>query len=283
MQIRIISDLHVDVNRKYPLDYPADNKDIFTLIAGDTSGSPLTSIEWIKNNIPNGLVVSGNHLVYNRLEKPIQFLREEMSKAFPIDSNMSYLDILTGSFSKKINNILFLGSTLYFDGFLQSHFNPSGYQYINIHMAEKTLNDFSWGQIDENPSHHLNAKHYVNWCSQTIKAFEKILNENESGENLPVVILTHFCPSKKFIAPQYEYSENNCAYISDLEWLIEAHPSIKAWVCGHIHSRIFSEYFRDDGSSCKLISNPRGYCGFWEDKGWSPNVFLNTDDWSIKK
>jgi hypothetical protein len=206
-----------------------------------------------------------------------------MAKAFPINSEMSYLDVLTGNFYKKENGILFLGSTLYFDGYLQTHFNPSGNQDINVRMAEISLNDFSWGWISEKPLAPLKAKHYVEWCSKTIEEFEKVLKENESGENLPVVVTTHFCPSKKFIAPEYQFSKNNCAYVSDLEWFIEEHPSIKAWICGHIHSRIFTEYFRDDGSSCKLLSNPRGYCGFWEDNGWSPNVFLDTETWELEK
>lgn len=283
MKIRIISDLHVDVNSRYPLKKYPSKDDIFTIVAGDTSGSPDKSIEWIRNNVSSGLVISGNHLVYNEKYLPIQALREEMAKAFPIDSDISYLDVLTGNFTKKVNGILFLGSTLYFDGFLRSNFNPSGFQENNIRMAERTLNDFSWGYIETKPFHSITARHYVDWCSKTIDAFEKVLKENEAGENLPVVVITHFCPSTKFIASQYEFSENNCAYVSDLEWFIENHPSIKAWVCGHIHSRIFTEYYRDNGSSCKLLSNPRGYCGFWEDHGWSPNVFLNTDDWTIEK
>ena len=39
MKIRLISDLHIDINDKYPLDLHQDGaNDVFTLIAGDVSG-----------------------------------------------------------------------------------------------------------------------------------------------------------------------------------------------------------------------------------------------------
>ena len=39
MLIRYFSDLHIDLNRKS--DFPIDDSDVFTIIAGDISGNPL--------------------------------------------------------------------------------------------------------------------------------------------------------------------------------------------------------------------------------------------------
>ena len=72
MKIRVISDIHEDINDRYPLNY---NDDTFTIIAGDISGDPVNGVQWIKNNIKYGLFVHGNHLVYNHLGLPIQQLQ----------------------------------------------------------------------------------------------------------------------------------------------------------------------------------------------------------------
>ena len=48
MKIRVLSDLHVDLNERYPLEL--DNKEIFTIVAGDTANNVDTSIDWIQKN-----------------------------------------------------------------------------------------------------------------------------------------------------------------------------------------------------------------------------------------
>ena len=37
-KFRVLSDLHMDINEKYP--FSLNNSDVFTVIAGDTSGLP---------------------------------------------------------------------------------------------------------------------------------------------------------------------------------------------------------------------------------------------------
>lgn len=58
MKIRVISDLHIDINEKHPITY---DDDIFTIIAGDISGDPVLSTQWINDNIKNGIFIHGNH------------------------------------------------------------------------------------------------------------------------------------------------------------------------------------------------------------------------------
>ena len=38
MKLRIISDLHVDVNHSIPLEYDEYDDDVFTVVCGDISG-----------------------------------------------------------------------------------------------------------------------------------------------------------------------------------------------------------------------------------------------------
>ena len=58
MQVRVISDIHEDINEKHSLTY---NDDTFTIIAGDINGDPIKGVQWIKNNIKHGLFIHGNH------------------------------------------------------------------------------------------------------------------------------------------------------------------------------------------------------------------------------
>ena len=71
MQIRVLSDIHIDINENYPI--PEFEDDVFTIVAGDISGDPVVSSYWIEDNIKHGVFVHGNHdLVYNKLEQPLQ-------------------------------------------------------------------------------------------------------------------------------------------------------------------------------------------------------------------
>ena len=280
MRVRILSDLHIDVNKRYPFSMKKD--DVFTVLAGDISGDPLTTIEWVKNNINEGILVAGNHIVYNHREKTLPELKRELVSAFSFPSPVSFLDANVGNlFARKKENVLFLGSTFYVDGKLEHNRNPIGYQHINERYILNSINDFVWGS--HGMKYRLSPRDYFNMNEETVEKFDEALAKNESSENLPVVIVTHFCPSKKFIHPYYEFSDSNAAFISDFEWFIEKHPSIKAWVCGHVHSRVFDKYTRKDSSECLLLCNPRGYCGAYEDKDWNPNVFLDTETWTIEK
>lgn len=62
MKLRVISDLHIDINHKIPLEY---DDDVFTVVCGDISGYAEDSIQWIAKNVRNGVFVSGNHIAYS--------------------------------------------------------------------------------------------------------------------------------------------------------------------------------------------------------------------------
>ena len=109
MLIRYFSDLHIDLNRKS--DFPIDDNDIFTIIAGDISGNPFVSTNWINDNIKQGLFVAGNHIVYNSEHLSISSWKDYLSNKFPITGPISFLE----NNYKEINNIIFIGCTLYTD------------------------------------------------------------------------------------------------------------------------------------------------------------------------
>lgn len=180
-KFRVLSDLHLDVNVKFPFSI---GDGVFTVICGDTSGSPAESIEWIKRNIRAGVGVSGNHLPYNRDDKTIQMLRQELANAFPEDASFTYLDVETGCFKKVIDDIMFIGSCFYSDMKLSSP--RYDYQSVNDNMRASYahMNDWHWGikekrslaGLDDMPSLvHIGPDDYVKWAKNALTAFDNAL------------------------------------------------------------------------------------------------------------
>ena len=198
-KFRVISDLHLDVNERYPISL---NDDVFTVICGDTSGSPTMTIDWIKNNVKHGVGVSGNHLPYNNEHKTLQELREELAKAFPAESMFTYLDCETGVFYKEVDGILFIGTCMYTNMRVKhQHWNPDGDRLINMRGSESNMNDYYWGikskscpfGPDNGYSYkHITAQDYMDWFINAYNKIEKVLEQNEMLESpKPVVLITH--------------------------------------------------------------------------------------------
>lgn len=287
MKIRLLSDLHIDINAPYKLQLE-DNND-FVLIAGDVSGDPIVTETWIKQNIKNGIFVAGNHIVYNKRGQTISELKQYLGNKFTLDSNITFLDSEINIVSKEVNGILFVGTTLYTD------YNLNNNIKFDMRVAENLMNDFRWGIHSRNDNSienksitnisRLTPSHYLEYFNKSIQMLDEVISENESNisETKPVIVLTHHCPSTEFIADKYKDSMYNASYVSNLEYFMEKHPSIKLWLSGHIHNRIFKKYTRQDGSEIKLIANPRGYERSFETFDWTKDVFIDTDTWEVFK
>jgi len=290
MKVRVISDLHLDVNKLKPFSLKKDGT--FTVICGDTSGDPNKSIPWIHENVGKGLVVAGNHLVYNGRKCTIEYLRCQMAGAFKKGDDVEFLESCDGgSFSKVVDGVLFLGSCLYTDmqwtNECDKGFKPT--VEMNRSVAYRSMNDFRWGKVSRKKG-HLGAKagmlpgDYEHWFKKTVDAFDKALDENEKSDNpLPCFIVTHHAPSGKCIPRMYSDSAVNCAYVSDLEWFIEKHKSIKCWAYGHIHMPTEFQFARKDGSEVLMVNNPRGYVSWGESLGFDENLTVDTETWKVER
>ena len=132
MKIRIMSDLHLDYNNKHPL--VLEDKDTFTIIAGDLSGYSKHRDEWLKENIRNGVFIEGNHIFYNDENKSLQQHYGDLQKKYPLESNVSFLQ----NEHKIINDIVFVGCTLWTDCRLY------GKKYTTD--LPKRMNDYRYGK-----------------------------------------------------------------------------------------------------------------------------------------
>lgn len=306
MRIRVISDLHVDVNRNFPFSFKDEEKDnTFTLIAGDVSGNVKLTSEWVKQNIKHGILVAGNHdPTYNDLGWTIQTQKEYLHNEFPETGDITFLDEQVGVMSKEIpgTNILVIGSTLYTDYKYasdsmirrletenkyrkQNGEQEIGIEELNMGYAIRGLNDFKWGHVPDEfddrglEQRPLRPMDLLKWHNVT---FAKIKELVELNENKDVIILTHHCPSPIFISSRYVDGNMNASYVSELEDFIIEHRNIKAWCCGHVHNVNSFEIYDVDGKNKHLmVCNPRGYEGHFESDKWNPNTFIDTDSWKV--
>lgn len=299
MKIRIFSDIHVDVNAGFPFSFKDQDKDVFTLIAGDVSGNPKLTAKWVKSNINKGIFIVGNHdPSYNHLGWTIDKAKKYLAQKFPVDGPVTFLDESVGVMVKQIpdTNVLVVASTLYTDykycsewmqraltdGNLRRKKNgekPLAIDEVNMNAGARGLNDFRWGHVedefDEGKQRLVRPDDYKKWFDKT---FKKIADIVEGNPHWDIIVMTHHCPSPQCISQRYVKDTMNASYVSDLEDFIFKHPNVKAWVCGHVHSQTITK-IGENGQW--LICNPRGYEKEMESSTWTPNTYLDTDTWEL--
>lgn len=298
MKIRVISDLHLDVNDKFPFSIKQEDRDVFTLIAGDVSGNVKLTARWVKENINNGMFIVGNHdPAYNDIGWTIKNQKLYLHDKFNVQgSNVTYLDESVGVMSKEIpnTNILVVGTTLYTDYRYISEDDKKWFDkrnealkkdgepeidigVMNRSSGERRLNDFRWGKVEDEiefgKQRYLRAKDYEKWFNSSFQKIKEIIEANPDKE---IIVLTHHCPTPKCISGEYVNSNLNSSYVSDLEDFIKSHTNIKAWCCGHVHSVTI-----DKVGETLIVCNPRGYERNFESDKWNPNTFIDTDKWEV--
>ena len=293
MKFRVLSDLHLDVNKDYDFFIPKNQQGMFTVLAGDTSGDPLVTRQWIEGNLKEGVFVSGNHLVYNHREKGVDELRAELAWEHGKDDPMTYLDALLGEpcVVKEKEGILFVGSALYTNFLLPYKWDyedeerqdgpPSekGNELTKVRNGQRSemrMNDYHWGRVaDDGGLRQMRYTDYLKWFDKSFAAIKKVVEDNPDKE---IVVVTHFCPSPKCIDEGYLDSDVNSSYVSNLEEFITSHPNIKCWCCGHVHHQ---DSFKV--GDCLVVMNPRGYVRRLEDRDFDRRLYVDTSDWSLHK
>ena len=302
MKIRIFSDIHVDINERFPFSFKGEDKDIFTLIPGDVSGNVKLSANWIQQNIHNGMFIVGNHdPSYNNLGWTIKKQKQYLADMFPLDGNVTFLDEQVGVMSKPIpnTNIIVVGSTLYTDYKYMSEWSQRCLddgnkrrrengntdiltpEEMNMAAGARGLNDFCWGHVeDEFDDRGLKQRlvrpvDYKKWFDITFKKIQEIVKSNPDKD---IIVMTHHCPTPKCISERYVKDHMNASYVSDLEEFIFKHPNIKVWCCGHVHSKFISQIGENNQW---IVCNPRGYEKEMESDTWNPNTIIDTDTWEL--
>lgn len=274
MKVRILSDLHLDVNEAYPFELK--DKDTFTILCGDVSGDPKITCDWIANNVKNGVFVAGNHLVYNQRGLSIEELRREMMDSDT--GNVQYLDCTVEGCPcvKQLDeNLLVVGSTMYTDFSLPVGLGMHSKEeeiYVNKSASHARMNDYRWGRTARG---RMIPDDYIPWYNEFFAVLKKTVEENKDKD---IIVATHYCPSPKCISPEYVDSDINASYVVPLDDFIVSHPNIKCWACGHVHHQ---DSFKI--GNCVVVMNPRGYVAHLEDSDFDSRLWIDTKTWKLHK
>jgi len=256
MKLWILSDLHIDVNRRFPfeLPQPRPTHDI-VIIAGDICQGLAEGVRFIASQRLNAnpvVYVGGNHEFYGHDRYgELADGRAEAAK----HPNIHLLE----RDSVLIDGFEFVGCTLWTD-----------YRYAGVreqaramHWAARRISDhrlISTGKGAWSPEQALEEhKASRTWLSGQLA---------QSAPH-PKIVITHHAPSRQSVQPRYRGDLLTAAFASDLDTLV---AKANLWVHGHLHAP--ADYRL---GNCRVVANPRGYVGIKEDREFDPTFTVDLD------
>ena len=300
MKIAICSDIHLefgDINLQN-----TENADVLILggdicVAADVGKpDPNNIMEGARSNritdffkrcsfqFPHVIYIMGNHEHYHG-----DFATSGNKLKSMLESNMLSNVYLLDKESKKIDDVTFVGGTLWTD---MNKEDP-----LTLFHVSRGMNDFRCVEnsdrlvtrtvpiYEENPDwteDGLNGgKHLQNEAGFYIKIGDKkkqgpstfcpedavvdhrkmlgyIQTVIEGKFDQKFVVVGHHAPSKLSTHPRYKHDNlMNGAYSSSIDEYILEHPQIKLWTHGHTH-----EDFDYMLGTTRIVCNPRGYINY---------------------
>lgn len=238
MNIRIVSDLHLDIIKTPREMISSIIKGIgdvdYIIIAGDLAEvrKPIftEAIEIFSSMVPV-IFVAGNHEYYfNSVDYVENFLQD-------LDARIEDFHFLDNQMLT-IDGISFYGGTAWFP-----------YQSSNDFYFD-SINDFSliYTDADSKDSKYKRANFFYNKNRE--------FRDQLQGKK-PDVIITHHIPSYNFVNQKYRDSPINRFFVADLDQEITTaleENTTKLWVFGHTHNSFFKTI-----GNIKFIANPGGY------------------------
>lgn len=251
MKIALLSDLHLSVQS---MAVPNTEADVVVL-AGDLQ-RPEQSIAWARQFAKPTVFVAGNHEFYGS----------------DLVTTMAQLNAhAQGSQVRVLENgewqhggVRFLGCTLWSDYRLYS---SAEQRAQGLQKAQEFVRDFSRiGVAPDFPERFTPALSQMLFDT-SVAWLEARFSESFDG---PTVVVTHFAPTRGSIAPQFEGSDLNACFVSDLEArILRWQPAL--WLHGHVH-----DSFDYRVGATRIVANPRGYApkGVVENKAFAPHLVL---------
>jgi hypothetical protein len=239
MRIQPVSDLHLefdpDHGARFALNLPVLG-DVLVL-AGDIlpirrEPHVLEMLGWFCDRFPRVVYLPGNHEYYKTSPAAGAALLASCAREFP---NLDLLDAGV----VEIEGRRFVGATLWFPP------TPDEEEY------RRFLADFSL------------IESFVPWVHQAHAAHVAFLEENVRAGD---IVITHFAPHPRSIAPQYVGNPLNRFFIAgDVAPLVEGRAA-RLWIHGHTHVS-----FDYQVGETRVVCNARGYPG---EQGTSMNPAL---------
>lgn len=218
MRIRVLSDLHTEVEAWRPPEVDAD----VVVVAGDVSDGAADTADWIARSFPGRetLYVHGNHENYDG----VALSRPGSERVDRGNAGVRLLD----RGCVVLDSVRFLGCTLWSD------FALSRSPAATMARARDALHEFRAARDHDGtpftPERAL-ARHRADrdWLAAS-------LARRHDG---PTVVITHHAPHPRSQHERHAGKILSAAYVSDLSDLIErSGPAL--WIHGHGGSLIFS-------------------------------------------
>jgi predicted phosphodiesterase len=228
MRILALSDLHLEVRPFAPVATPAD----VVVLAGDIDNGA-AGVEWAERSfkVPV-LYVAGNHEYYDReLHQVDAALRTAAGERVRL---LDCTEAVT-------DDVRFLGCTLWTDYTLVSEAERRPV----IEQAREKNPDYQKIRLGDRPFAPEDA---VTLCRAHRSWLERRLSEPFGGRT---VVITHFAPHPRSIAPAYAGHPANPGFVLDLADLM---GRATLWIHGHTHTA-----FDYEVGGTRVVCNPRGY------------------------
>ena len=238
MKFALFSDLHIELDKDFKWQPPELDADII-LLEGDIGILP-NSLEWARRTFEADgrrvVYVAGNHDYYGTRFNPVDGL--------PPENRVTGIDCLERN-TLELPGLRILGCTLW------SGFDLHGEEKREVSMAiaRNSINDYRL--IGVNGNQRLDPQDTLELHRKSVQWLDQELATPFDGKT---VVMTHFAPHRKCVAPQFEGDPLSPYFVTDLEWMMDKHP-IDYWCYGHTHSNI--EFVA--GNGCRVVSNQRGY------------------------
>lgn len=229
MKLAMISDIHLDVNRKYPVlacirDVFRENNADALLVAGDIAenlDALQGSVLWLEYYLEKPVFyVPGNHDLWDRNEP--ERSTDDIYEAFRKD-----IHCLSGKHVTLKEGVELVGDAGWYDYSLgDSSFSKEEYDAMTCQgrtWQDHNFND--WTRDNKAANERMLAE------------LKKHLDECEPGAR--IIVMTHMLPNKLFTVPtaRREWGYFNAFLGSDAyQALYEQYPVTDA-ICGHVHYR----------------------------------------------
>lgn len=256
MKLWVFSDLHIDVNRRFPfaLPNPRPPHDA-VIIAGDICQGLAEGVRFISSqslNIRPVIYVVGNHEFYGHDR------HAELANGRAEAAKHPNIHVLERD-SAMVDGVEFSGCTLWTD------YNYAGMreQARAMHWAARRISDhrlISDGKSSWSPERALEEH-----CASRTWLTDQLARTTPHHK----VVVTHHAPSRQSVQPRYRDDLLTAAFASDLDSLV---AKSKLWVHGHLHA---SADYRL--GACRVVANPRGYVSIKEDRDFNPALVVDID------
>ncbi len=229
VRIRVLSDLHLEF---HPFTYVDQGEDVVVL-AGDIAtpdrrGRFCRLLDSIEKPV---VLVTGNHDYYRGTLDKVDADMRDLQLRYP------QLRVLQDS-TVEILGVRFVGGTLWTDMNLYQTREESS------RIAQRCISDFSEIQHEGRP---INP---TDMLSRWITCRDEI--ERQRADKRPMVVVTHFVPCRRSVAPQYQGNTCNPYFCSDCADLFG--DPVAVWIHGHTHT-----CFDYQHRGTRVVCNPRGY------------------------